>query len=416
MDRTSLQDKIKGDSLTCAEPTPIIKVARAGPVLSPRFSPTHPYRMAEPNTLEYTPLHDAHIELEARMMGFGGFDMPVQYSSIIEEHRAVREAAGLFDVSHMGEVEVSGPAAFDFVQHLVTNDAAKLYDGRAMYTVICREDGGIVDDLLVYRRSEESYLLVINASNIQKDLAWMRANNPMDADLIDLSKDLALLALQGPQALDVAQPFVEKPLDDLKFYHFLEAHDGAFMNLDTAIVSRTGYTGEKGLELYVPADDARTVWDALLEAGDAHGLKPAGLGARDTLRLEAGYCLYGNDITDETNPYEAGLGWVVKLDAGDFIGRDALQAIHSEGPARKLVGFVATERGIPRHDYPIETPGGEAIGVVTSGSQSPILETGIGLGYVPNDPQYTEPGTALRIGGRRPFQIEVRKPPLHTSK
>jgi aminomethyltransferase len=244
--------------------------------------------MAEPNTLEYTPLHDAHIELEARMMGFGGFDMPVQYSSIIEEHRAVREAAGLFDVSHMGEVEVSGPAAFDFVQQLVTNDAGKLYDGRAMYTVMCREDGGIVDDLLVYRRSEESYLLVINASNIQKDLAWMRANNPMDADLIDLSKDLALLALQGPKAFDIAQPFVEKPLDDLKFYHFLEAHDGAFMNLDTAIVSRTGYTGEKGLELYVPADDARTVWDTLLEAGDAHGLKPAGLGGwrRDTASTE----------------------------------------------------------------------------------------------------------------------------------
>lgn len=347
------------------------------------------------------------------MMEFGGFDMPVQYTSIIEEHRAVREAAGLFDVSHMGEVEVSGPNAFDFVQHLVTNDASKLYDGRAMYTVMCREDGGIVDDLLVYRRSASSYLLVINASNIEKDTAWMRSNNPMEADLIDLSPDLALIALQGPKAFDIAQPFMDASLEELKFYHFLEAHDGAFMGLDTAIVSRTGYTGEKGLELYVPSADAPAVWDTLLDAGEEHSLQPAGLGARDTLRLEAGYCLYGNDITDETNPYEAGLGWVVKLDAGEFVGREALQAIKTAGPARSLVGFVATERGIPRHDYPIETPDGEEIGVVTSGSQSPILQTGIGLGYVPNDEAYTTPGTALRIGGRRPFGVEVRTPPLH---
>ncbi|PEN14932.1 glycine cleavage system protein T [Longibacter salinarum] len=372
--------------------------------------------MAEPDTLQYTPLHDAHLELDARMMAFGGFDMPVQYSSIIEEHRAVREAAGLFDVSHMGEVEVSGPKAFDFVQHLVTNDAGKLYDGRAMYTVMCKEDGGIVDDLLVYRRSEESYLLVINASNIEKDISWMRANNPMDADLINLSNDLALLALQGPKSFEIAQPFVDASLDDLKFYHFREAHDGAFMGLDTAIVSRTGYTGEIGLELYVPAADAVTVWNQLLETGEEHGLIPTGLGARDTLRLEAGYCLYGNDITEETNPYEAGLGWVVKLDAGPFVGREALEAIKTEGPARTLVGFVATERGIPRSGYPIETADGNEIGVVTSGSQSPMLETGIGLGYVPNDAAYSEPGTALRIGGRRPFGIEVRKPPLHKSE
>lgn len=371
--------------------------------------------MAESDTLLHTPLHEHHVALDARMMAFGGFDMPVQYTSIIEEHRAVREAAGLFDVSHMGEVEVSGPNAFDFVQNLVTNDVSQMYDGRAMYTVMCQEDGGIIDDLLVYRRSESSYLLVINAANIAKDVAWMRSHNPMEAQLNDLSSDLALIALQGPKAFDIAQPFVESSLEDLKFYHFLEAHDGAFMNLDTAIVSRTGYTGEPGLELYVPSADAPAVWDALLEAGEAHGLRPAGLGARDTLRLEAGYCLYGNDITEETNPFEANLSWVVKLDAGDFVGREALSALKEEGPTRRLIAFVATERGIPRHDYPIETPDGEEIGIVTSGSQSPILSTGIGLGYVPNDDVYTAPGTPLQIGGRRPFAVEVRKPPLHTS-
>jgi aminomethyltransferase len=369
--------------------------------------------MAESDTLQHTPLHDRHVDLDARMMSFGGFDMPVQYTSIIEEHHAVRQAAGLFDVSHMGEVEVSGPNAFDFVQNLVTNDASALYNGRAMYTVMCKENGGIVDDLIVYRRSESSYLLVINAANIEKDLAWMRANNPMKAYLTDLSSDLALIALQGPKALDIAQPFVASSLEDLKFYHFLEAHDGAFMDLDTAIMSRTGYTGESGLELYVPSADAPVVWDALLDAGEEHGLLPAGLGARDTLRLEAGYSLYGNDITEETNPYEAGLGWIVKLDAGDFIGRDALRTVKEAGPARRLVGFVATERGIPRHDYPIETLDGTEVGVVTSGSQSPVLNTGIGLGYVPNDDECTTPGTALRVGGRRPFGVEVRKPPLH---
>ncbi len=369
--------------------------------------------MAEPNTLQYTPLHDRHVNLDARMMAFGGFDMPVQYTSIIEEHHAVRDAAGLFDVSHMGEVEVNGPHAFTFVQHLVTNDVSALYNGRAMYTVMCKEDGGIVDDLIVYRRSESSYLLVINAANIEKDLAWMRANNPMDAELRDLSPNLALIALQGPKAFDIAQPFVESSLEDLKFYHFLEAHDGAFMDLDTAIVSRTGYTGEIGLELYVPSADAPAVWDTLLEAGEEHGLLPAGLGARDTLRLEAGYSLYGNDITEETNPYEAGLGWIVKLDAGDFIGHDALRAVKKAGPARRLIGFVATERGIPRHDYPIQTSDGTDIGTVTSGSQSPVLNTGMGLGYVPNDETYITPGTALQIGGRRPFNIEVRTPPLH---
>lgn len=369
--------------------------------------------MANPDTLQTTPLHEEHIKLGARMMAFGGFDMPVQYSSIIEEHMAVRSAAGLFDVSHMGEVMATGPQAFDFVQHLVTNDAAKLYDGKAMYAVMCTPTGGIVDDLLVYRLSEEAFMLVINAANIDKDVAWMHNHNPMQATLENQSNDWALLALQGPRAFEIAQPFIDADLDALKFYHFLDVRDGGLMDVEGAIVSRTGYTGEPGLELYVPARHANRLWQTLLEHGETHGVKPAGLGARDTLRLEAGYCLYGNDIHEETNPLEAGLGWVVKENKSEFVGREAIASIRETGVERTLVAFVATERGIPRHGYPIESLNGETLGTVTSGSQSPVLETGIGMGYVPNEKSYTEPGTRLKIGGRRPFDIEVRTPPLH---
>ena len=347
------------------------------------------------------------------MMAFGGFNMPVQYESIIQEHRAVRTAAGLFDVSHMGEISITGPDAFACVQQLVTNDVSTLYDGRALYTVMCTPEGGIVDDLLVYRRSETNYLLVVNASNIDKDRSWMENHNPTGATIEDQSSGWALLALQGPNALTIAQPLTEAPLDDLKFYHFTECTDGTFANCDHAIVSRTGYTGELGLELYVPADQAVRVWNAVMDAGETHDLVPAGLGARDTLRLEAGYCLYGNDITEDTTPYEAGLGWVVKPDAGPFIGRDALLKQRADGPDRRLVGFVATERGIPRHDAPLAAPDGTIIGTVTSGTQSPMLRTGIGLGYVPNEPSFTEDGADLRVEGRRPFAVRVTSPPFH---
>jgi len=371
--------------------------------------------MAESSTsLQTTPLHHVHERLGARMMAFGGFEMPVQYSSIMEEHMAVRENAGLFDVSHMGEVLIRGDQALDFVQHLVTNDASNLYDGRAMYTVMCTPDGGIIDDGIVYRRAEDHYLMVLNAANIERDLAWMHDHNPMGATLQDISTETALLALQGPKALDLAQPFLDDDLDDLKFYHFWERGDGAFLDCDEAIISRTGYTGEPGLELYVPADQAEDVWTTLLDAGEAQGLKPAGLGARDTLRLEAGLCLHGNDITEQTNPYEAGLGWLVKLDKGDFLGRDTLREIHEQGPERQLIGFVATERGIPRHDNVIQSPDGDTIGVVTSGTQSPILDTGIGLGYVPNDARYTDEGQPLQVASRRrTFAVEVTDPPFH---
>ncbi len=369
------------------------------------------------SSLQNTPLHDVHEELGARMMAFGGFEMPVQYDSIIDEHLAVRNDAGLFDVSHMGEVLIRGNRALDFVQHLVTNDAEKLYDGRAMYTVMCTPEGGIIDDGIVYRRAEDEYLMVLNAANAERDLTWMHNHNPMDATLRDISAETALLALQGPKALEIAQPFLDDDLDDLSFYHFWERTDGEFLDCETALISRTGYTGEPGLELYVPADRARHVWTTLLEAGEDRSLKPAGLGARDTLRLEAGLCLHGNDITEETNPYEAGLGWLVKLDKGDFIGRKALGEIHKHGPERKLVGFVATERGIPRHDDILQSAEGSAIGVVTSGTQSPILDTGIGLGYVPNEPPYTEPGRPLKVASRRrTFDVEVTEPPFHTNK
>ena len=371
--------------------------------------------MADAKTLKTTPLHDVHERMDARMMGFGGFDMPVQYSSIIEEHMAVRENAGLFDVSHMGEMLVRGPEALDLIQRLITNDASRLVDGQALYTVMCTPEGGIIDDLLVYRRAEDLYMLVLNAANVERDAEWIRDHNDEDADLNNISDDTALLALQGPRSLEIAQPFLECDPNDLSFYHFWEAADGAFLDCEHALISRTGYTGETGLELYVPADDAAHVWDTLLEAGEDAGLKPAGLGARDTLRLETGLCLHGNDISEQTNPYEAGLSWLVKLDKGDFVGRDALSDIHKNGPTRKLVGFVsAEERAIPRHDHLIESPEGDTIGTVTSGTQSPILDRGIGLGYVPNDPTYTEPGQSLRIAGRRrTFEAVVKTPPLH---
>jgi len=362
--------------------------------------------------LKQTPLHDRHEALGAKMTDFGGFDMPVQYDSIIEEHHAVRERAGLFDISHMGEVFARGPQAFDFVQHLVTNDAGTLYDGRAMYTAMCNEEGGILDDLVVYRRSEDEYLLVVNAANVEKDFAWMQSCNEAGAELENASDDVALLALQGPHAFEIAAQITDAPVGDLPFYHFLEMPAGAFFDSERTLISYTGYTGEKGVEIYCDADSAPDVWDALLEGGAAHGLQPAGLGARDTLRLEAGLCLYGNDITEETNPYEANLGWLVKLDAGDFVGRDALR--NMTAPARKLIAFVVEEeRGIPRQGHALLDENGSEIGTVTSGSQSPVLERGVGMGYVPNEERLTEPGSTVQVSGRRTLRATVRKPPLH---
>ncbi len=370
-------------------------------------------------TLQRTPLYETHCALGARMMPFGGFEMPVQYSGILDEHRAVREAAGLFDVSHMGEVLVQGTGALPFVQHLVTNDAAALTDGRAMYTVMCNPNGGTVDDLLVYRMGEASYLLVINASNIEKDVAHLRAvhaGGDFDCTVEDVSETMGLLALQGPKAFDIVAEVTDLPVADVGYYHFMRPEPGAFLGCDKVILSHTGYTGERGLEIYCEAGQTEHVWNALLKAGEKHGLLPAGLGARDTLRLEAGYCLYGHELTEKTTPLEAGLGWVTKLGKEHFVGRGSLAAQKERGVPRRLVGFVVDERGIPRQGYPITDLDGKPVGAVTSGSQSPLLGQGIGLGYVPNDDTFTTPGAAVGIAVRgRILPATVTKPPFHKS-
>ncbi len=364
--------------------------------------------------LKRTELHDRHVVLGARMTGFAGFDMPVQYSGIKAEHSAVRNAAGLFDVSHMGEVFVMGPQAGAFVQHLTTNDATKLQNGRALYTVMCNEEGGIIDDLLVYRLREDAYMLVVNAANIETDYAWMEANNPMGAALHNTSEYIALLALQGPRSLDIMQELTDIPVCEIPYYHFVRPAPGTFFGCDKAIVSRTGYTGEIGLELYVERERAALVWDAVMEAGAPKGLLPAGLGARDTLRLEAGFCLYGHELDTDTNPYEARLGWVIKLAKGPFIGREALQAEKASGPARILIGLVMEQRGIPRQGYRVMDQQGCVIGTVTSGSQSPVLGKGIALAYVTNHTDFTTPGNTLSIAVRgRTLAARVVKPPFH---
>ena len=364
--------------------------------------------------IKRTPLYTAHTQLNARMMPFGGYDMPVQYTSIVAEHLAVRSAAGLFDVSHMGEFFVEGPEAFDFLQHLVSNDISKLYDGKALYTVMCNTSGGIVDDLLVYRFNEQKYMLVVNASNIKKDWKWIQSVCNHDVTLSNHSEDIALLAIQGPASHGILQKLTDIPLSEIKYYHFVEASPSSFMNMDRVLLSHTGYTGEPGFEIYCKTVDAKTIWDALLEAGAPEGLLPAGLGARDTLRLEAGYCLYGNDLTDDTSPYAAGLGWITKPDKGEFVGRDALLRIKANSPEKKLIGFIIEEKGIARSGYPILDHAGNEIGTVTSGSQSPVLKRGIGLGYVNNKPDFTTPGNTLFVSVRsKRLEVRIAKPPFH---
>lgn len=361
-----------------------------------------------------TPLYDAHVALGAKIVPFAGFQMPVQYAGIVQEHNAVREAAGIFDVSHMGEIMVQGEHAFDFIQNLVSNDASKLYDGRVMYTAMCNDEGGIIDDLLVYRFAQNEWMLVVNASNIEKDWAWMQAHNPMGATLKNFSDFMSLIAIQGPKAFDIVQSLTDLPLHDLKYYHCLYPATKSFLDCQHAVISHTGYTGEAGLEIYCENDSAIRVWNTLLEAGASLGLQPAGLGARDTLRLESGFCLYGNDLNEQTSPLEAGLGWVTKLDKPAFIGRDALIAQKAKGIPRKLVAFIMNERAIPRHEYRILSESGEVIGEVTSGTQSPILNKGIGMGYVQNLPEYTKVGSTIFIEIRgKTFPATVRKTPLH---
>nr|BCX00672.1 MAG: aminomethyltransferase [Bacteroidota bacterium] len=364
------------------------------------------------NLRKRTPLYHRHLEAGARMVPFAGFEMPLHYRGIVEEHRAVRQRAGLFDISHMGEFLIRGPRAGEFVQYVTTNDISRLTDGRAQYSLFCREHGGIVDDLIVYRITASEYLLVVNAANIAKDLAYLIEHNSMGADLVDISEETALLALQGPASAAILRRLLADPdPEQIPYYHFRKLTGGRFLGCRRALISATGYTGEPGFELYMEAERAPAVWDALLEAGQDLGLVPCGLGARDTLRLEMGYCLYGNEISEDTHPYEAGLGWVVKLEKGPFVGREALQRIRQSPPSRRLVGFRLQQRAIPRSGYAITDAEGRRIGQVTSGSHSPILEVGIGMGYV--ETAFAEPGSQIWIAIRdRLVPAEVVKPPF----
>ena len=343
--------------------------------------------------LKRTPLHDEHVAAGARMVGFAGWNMPVQYSGVIDEHRAVRGQAGLFDVSHMGEFLVSGPGAEAYLDRLTPNNVGKLAIGRVHYTGLLTERGTYLDDLLIYRTGETSFLLVVNAANVASDFEWMSRHAGDDVELVDATDDYALLALQGPAAAGILAGLTEADLDAVRYYGFTEGEVAGV----ASIISRTGYTGEDGFELYTAPEGAPRLWRALLEAGASQGLVPAGLGARDTLRLEAGMALYGHEIDDSTTPLEAGLGWVVKLAKGEFIGSEVLAAQKEHGTERKLIGFEVTSRGIARQGHRV-LDGDRELGLVTSGTFSPTFEKALGMAYVP---------TAFAEAGQR-ISIEVR--------
>ena len=328
-----------------------------------------------------TALTSTHIDLGAKMVEFASYYMPLQYEGLGIEHETVRNAVGVFDVSHMGEFLISGPNALELIQKVSSNDATKLEIGKAQYSCLPNDKGGIVDDLIIYKIKEEQYLLVVNASNMEKDWDWISSHNSMGAEMKDLSMDYSLLAIQGPKAVEAMQSLTEVNLSEIKFYNFEVA---PFAGIENVIISATGYTGSGGFEIYCKNSEAKQVWDKVLKAGADFGIKPIGLAARDTLRLEKGYCLYGNDINDTTSPLEAGLGWVTKF-TKDFINADNLKAQKEAGVTRKLVGFEMIERGIPRHDHPIVDSDGNEIGIVTSGTMSPSLSKGIGMGYVPTE-------------------------------
>lgn len=352
-----------------------------------------------------TPFYDLHVSHGARMIEFGGWQMPVYYRGIIEEHRKVREKVGLFDLSHMGEIEVKGPGALEFIQKMTTNDASRLNVGQVQYSVMCYPDGGAVDDILVCRMADRFYL-VVNASNAAKDLDWLKTHAGADVTVTDLSDETALLAIQGPESAAVLARLTDVHLDGLYYYHFAE---GKVAGVD-CIVSRTGYTGEDGFELFFHPRHARHMWDALLEAGRTFDIEPVGLGARDTLRLEMGYALYGHELDPSTNPLEAGLGWVVAMDKGEFIGRDALAAAKERGLSRRLIGFKLLERGVPRAHCEI-TKDGMVIGEATSASLSPSLGVGIGMCYV--TPDAAKPGTRFDVIIRgKGVAAEAVRPPF----
>lgn len=323
-------------------------------------------------------LSHIHESLGAKMVPFAGFNMPVQYEGVTAEHETVRNAVGVFDVSHMGEFLIEGPNALALIQKVTSNDAATLTAGKAQYAYLPNADGGIVDDLIVYKFNDEKYMLVVNASNIDKDWNWIASHNDMQAEMRNISDDYSLLAIQGPKAIEAMQSLTTVNLAEIKFYHFEVA---AFAGVENVIISATGYTGSGGFEIYCKNTEVEQIWKKVFEAGASFGIKPIGLAARDTLRLEMGFCLYGNDINDTTSPFEAGLGWITKF-TKDFINSENLKKQKEAGIARKLVGFELIERGIPRHDYEIVDQDGNNIGIVTSGTMAPSVGKGIGMGYV----------------------------------
>lgn len=357
--------------------------------------------------MKTTPFKEIHEAAGAKMVDFAGFYMPVQYSGIIDEHHTVRNGVGVFDVSHMGEFIVKGPKALEFLQSIVSNDISKTEPGQAQYGYLPNENGGIIDDLLVYHLEDGNYMCVVNAGNIEKDWAWFQQNNHQGAELHNISEQTALLAVQGPKAAEALQALTEVDLSSMKYYRFKRAQ---FAGIDNVIISATGYTGSGGFEIYFDKSHAKHIWNKIFEAGADFGIKPIGLGARDTLRLEKGFCLYGNDIDDNTSPIEAGLSWVTKFNK-DFVAKDIIQDAKEKGPKKKLVGFKMIDRGIPRHGYEIANEQGEIIGHVTSGTQSPVLQIGIGLGYV--ETNHSNIGSHIYIPLRgKLLKAEVVKTPF----
>jgi aminomethyltransferase len=369
--------------------------------------------------MKETVLTPIHIELGAKMAEFAGYNMPIVYSSIQEEHQAVRTNVGVFDVSHMGEFIIRGKEALNLVQHVTSNDASKLEIGEAQYSCLPNDQGGIVDDLLVYRLTEEmcaegerSFMLVVNASNIEKDWNWISSHNHFDARMINISSRSGLIAVQGPNAAKVLQPLTEISLSDMKYYTF---EKGIFAGIVNVLVSATGYTGSGGFEIYVDNQHLKDIWESIFQAGKDYGVVPVGLGARDTLRLEMGYCLYGNDIDDHTSPLEAGLGWITKLKKPEFISIDHFRNQKEQGLIKKLIGFTVDDRRVPRHGYEIMNESEEPIGVVTSGTLSPSLQKPIGMGYVPIDMAKIGQ-TMLIAAGKKFLKAEIVKLPFYKNE
>jgi len=368
--------------------------------------------------MKNTPFTQYHIELGAKMASFAGYNMPIEYTGINDEHITVREKLGVFDVSHMGEIWVKGPKALDFIQYVTSNDASVLFDGKVQYSCFPNGRGGIVDDLLVYKVDSLTYLLVVNASNIEKDWSWLCEHAPkfgltVGKELYNASDEVAQLAIQGPLALKAMQKLTDTPIEDMEYYTFKKI---SFAGIKEVIFATTGYTGAGGCEIYCANEDAAKLWKAVFEAGKEYGIKPIGLGARDTLRLEMGFCLYGNDMNDDISSIEAGLGWITKfVDGKNFINRDIWEKLKKEGTDKMLKGFIMIDRGIPRQHYLIYDAQGNEIGEVTSGTMSPMSKQGIGMGYLKKG--FWKEGTEIFIGVRdKKLKAKVVKPPFHLAK